>query len=137
MDDHMREDDGLDVRRRVLGAEYVDRALAKAGSFGRPMQELVTQYCWGTVWTRPGLALRDRSLINVAMLVALNREEELALHLRGALNNGCTREELQEVLLQAAVYCGVPAGVAAFRLAETIIEESAEDGRGTGDGGRS
>ncbi|HTD20667.1 MAG TPA: carboxymuconolactone decarboxylase family protein, partial [Ktedonobacteraceae bacterium] len=93
---------GLAVRRAVMGAEYVDKALANADDFTQPMQELVTEYCWGTVWTRPGLSLKMRSLLNIGMLVALNRSHELKLHLRGALTNGCTKEEIQEALLQAA-----------------------------------
>ena len=115
---------GLAVRRAVMGAEYVDKALANADDFTRPMQELVTEYCWGTVWTRPGLSLKMRSLLNIGMLVALNRSHELKLHLRGALTNGCTKEEFQEALLQAAIYCGVPAGMEGFRVAAEVMRET-------------
>ncbi len=114
---------GLKTRREVLGSEYVDRALASADDFSRPMQELVTQYCWGDVWNRPGLDRRTRSLLNLAMLGALNRPHELELHVRGALNNGVTKEEIAEVFLQLAVYCGVPAGVDAFRTARRAFEQ--------------
>jgi 4-carboxymuconolactone decarboxylase len=114
---------GLATRREVLGAEYVDKALEGATPFSRPMQELVTEYCWGAVWSREGLDRRTRSLINLAMLSALNRSHELAGHVRGALNNGCTEEEIQETLLQAAVYCGMPAGLEAFRVAERVLDE--------------
>jgi 4-carboxymuconolactone decarboxylase len=115
---------GLKVRREVLGAEYVDAAISQADDFSRPLQELVTEYCWGAVWTRPGLSRKTRSLINLAMLTALNRPHEVELHLRGALNNGCTKEEIMEVLLQTAIYCGVPAAVDSFRLARKIFSES-------------
>jgi 4-carboxymuconolactone decarboxylase len=115
---------GLAVRRAVMGAEYVDKALANADDFTQPMQELVTEYCWGTVWTRPGLSLKMRSLLNIGMLVALNRSHELKLHLRGALTNGCTREEIQEALLQAAIYCGVPAAMEGFRVAAEVMRET-------------
>jgi 4-carboxymuconolactone decarboxylase len=114
---------GLEMRKAVLGAEHVERSLASATEFAKPMQELVTEYCWGEVWTRPGLSPRERSLLNLGMLTALNRGEELKLHVRGALNNGCTTEEIQEVFLQAAIYCGVPAALASFRIAEAAIEE--------------
>ncbi len=115
---------GLAVRRAVMGAEYVDKALANADDFTRPMQEFVTEYCWGTVWTRPGLSLKMRSLLNIGMLVALNRSHELKLHLRGALTNGCTKEEIQEALLQAAIYCGVPAAMEGFRVAAEVMRET-------------
>jgi 4-carboxymuconolactone decarboxylase len=114
---------GLKVRRQVLGAEYVDAAISQADDFSRPLQELVTEYCWGAVWTRPGLSRKTRSLINLAMLTALNRPHEVELHLRGALNNGCTKEEIMEVLLQTAIYCGVPAAVDSFRLARKVFSE--------------
>jgi 4-carboxymuconolactone decarboxylase len=114
---------GLEMRKAVLGAEHVERSLASATEFAKPMQELVTEYCWGEIWTRPGLSPRERSLLNLGMLTALNRGEELKLHVRGALNNGCTTEEIQEVFLQAAIYCGVPAALASFRIAEAAIEE--------------
>jgi 4-carboxymuconolactone decarboxylase len=116
-------DEGLQVRREVLGREHVDRALLEASDFARPMQELVTEYCWGAVWARPGLDRRTRSLLNLVMLTALNRRHELELHVRGALTNGVTVSEIQEALLQSAVYCGVPAAMDAFRAAEKVIAE--------------
>lgn len=116
-------DKGLQVRREVLGAEYVDAAIRNADPFNLPLQELVTEYCWGEVWTRPGLDRRTRSLLNLAMLTALNRPHELRLHVRGAINNGVTRDEIAEVLLQAAIYCGVPAAVDAFRTAREALKE--------------
>lgn len=125
--DSTRLDEGLAVRRAVLGAEHVDRSLANATAFARPMQELVTEYCWGAVWGRPGLDRKSRSLINLAMLTALNRGHELRVHLRGALNNGVTPEEIREVLLQAAVYCGAPAGLESFRAAEEVLREAGVD----------
>ena len=116
-------DKGLMTRREVLGAEYVDAAIANADDFNRPLQELVTEYCWGDIWQRPGLARRDRSLINLAMLTALNRPHELKLHLRGALRNGVTKDEIQEVLLQTAIYCGVPAAMDSFRVAREVFKD--------------
>ncbi len=116
-------DAGLALRREVLGEDYVARALANADEFSRPLQELVTEFAWGTVWQREGLPRRDRSLMTVVMLVALNRPHELRLHLRGALNNGLSREELREALLHAAVYCGMPAAVDAFRAAREVFAE--------------
>jgi 4-carboxymuconolactone decarboxylase len=118
-----RFDTGLSIRREVLGPDYVDAALERATPFARPLQELVTEYCWGSVWSRPGLDRKTRSLINLAMLTALNRPHELGGHVRGALRNGCKEEEIQEVLLQATVYCGFPAGLDAFRVAEKVLEE--------------
>jgi 4-carboxymuconolactone decarboxylase len=115
---------GLKVRREVLGAEYVDASISQADDFSRPLQELVTEYCWGAVWTRPGLSRQTRSLVNLAMLTALNRPHEVELHLRGALNNGCTKEEIMEVLLQTAIYCGVPAAVDSFRLARKFFSNN-------------
>jgi 4-carboxymuconolactone decarboxylase len=114
---------GLALRKQVLGAEYVERSMAAADSFSMPMQELSTEYCWGHVWTRPGLALRDRSLINIAMISALNRPHELKLHVKAALNNGLSREEIREVILQVAVYCGVPAGIDSTRIAREAFAE--------------
>jgi 4-carboxymuconolactone decarboxylase len=102
----------------------VDAAISQADDFSRPLQELVTEYCWGAIWTRPGLSRKTRSLINLAMLTALNRPQEVELHLRGALRNGCTKEEIGEVLLQTAIYCGVPAAVDSFRLARKIFSDS-------------
>lgn len=115
---------GLAQRRAVLGDEYVERSLATMDEFTRPLQELVTEMCWGTIWTRPGLPPKLRSLLNVGLLAALNRPHELALHVRGALRNGCTKEEIQEVLLQVAVYCGMPAGVDGFRVAADVVREA-------------
>ena len=114
-------DRGMKIRRSVLGDKYVDHAEAMRSAFTADFQDLLTRYAWGDVWTRPGLDRRARCLITVAMLVALNRNEELALHVRAALDNGVTIEELKEVLLQSAVYCGIPAANAAFRVASEII----------------
>jgi len=118
-----RFDKGLALRKQVLGADYVERSMKGADDFSRPMQELSTEYCWGYVWTRPGLALRDRSLINIAMISALNRPHELKLHVKAALTNGLSREEIREVLLQVAVYCGVPAGIDSVRIAREAFAE--------------
>jgi len=114
---------GLQVRREVLGAEYVDASIAQADDFSRPLQELVTQYCWGAVWTRPGLDRKTRSLLNLGMLTALNRPHEIKLHLKGALNNGCSKKDIMEVFLQTAIYCGVPAAVDSFRVAKEFFKE--------------
>lgn len=119
-------DKGLSTRREVLGADYVDAAIANADAFNLPMQELVTQYCWGEIWNRPGLDRRTRSLLNLAMITALNRPHELKLHIRGALTNGVTREEISEVFLQAAIYAGVPAAIDSFRLAREVFLEEPE-----------
>ena len=120
-------DKGLAIRREVLGAEYVDNAIKNADAFNKPLQELVTEYCWGAVWGRPGLPKKTRSMLNLAMLTALNRPHELKLHVRGALKNGVSREEITEVLLQAAIYCGVPAAVDAFRTAREALKEAGGD----------
>jgi 4-carboxymuconolactone decarboxylase len=114
---------GLQTRREVLGADHVDRSLERVTDFSRPVQELVTEYCWGEIWTRPGLDRKTRSLLNLGMLTALNRMHELAVHVRGALTNGATEEEIQETLLQTAVYCGAPAALESFRVAEQVIKE--------------
>jgi 4-carboxymuconolactone decarboxylase len=114
---------GLAIRKAVLGSEYVDRALASADAFTRPLQELVTEYCWGAVWGREGLARRDRSLINLAMISTLNRPHELKIHVKGALTNGVTRAEICEVLLQVGIYAGVPAAVDSFRIAREAFAE--------------
>jgi len=114
---------GLEVRRAVLGAEHVDRSLERASDFMRPMQELVTEYCWGEIWTRPGLDRRTRSLINLGMLTALGAGHELEVHVRGALTNGATVSEIQEALIQTAIYAGVPAALDSFRVAERVITE--------------
>ena len=118
-------EEGLVIRRAVLGAEYVDQAIAAAEKdpFARTLQEFVTEYAWGGVWARPGLARKTRSLLNLAMLATLNRPHEIKLHVKGALNNGVTREEIAEVFLQAGVYAGVPAAVDAFRIAREVFAE--------------
>ncbi len=118
-------DRGLAARKAVLGSDYVEKSLAQADEFSRPLQELVTEYCWGAIWTREGLPRKTRSLLNLVMLTALNRQHELRLHVMGALRNGCTPTEIQEALLQATIYAGVPAGVEAFRTARAAIGEYA------------
>ncbi len=123
MDERERYDKGLGVRRAVLGDAHVDRTLAKRDSFNEEFQELITRYAWGEIWTRPGLPRHTRSLITVAMMVALNRADEFRLHARAAFNNGVTRDEIKEVLLQAAIYCGVPAANNAFHLAEEVFAQ--------------
>lgn len=122
--DKQRFEAGLAQRRAVLGDEYVERSLAAMDDFTRPLQELVTEMCWGTIWTRPGLPPKLRSLLNIGLLATLNRPHELALHVQGALRNGCTKEEIQEVLLQVAVYCGIPAGMDGFRVAAEALREA-------------
>ena len=119
-------ENGLEVRRAVLGAEFVDNAISAADDFNRPLQELVTEYCWGAVWTRDGLPRKIRSMLNLAMLTCLNRPHELKMHVRGALRNGLTKEEIREVLLHATIYAGVPAGVDAFRTAREALNEAAK-----------
>jgi 4-carboxymuconolactone decarboxylase len=114
---------GLKARKEVVGPEYVERAFKEADAFGMPMQELVTEYCWGWLWNRPGLERKTRSMLNLAMLAVLNRPAELKSHVRGALRNGCTKEEISEVLLQAAVYGGVPVGMSSFALAREVFKE--------------
>ena len=116
-------DRGLALRKDVLGKEYVEKSIETADDFNRPMQDLTTEYCWGYVWGREGLPRKTRSMLNIAMLSALNRNHELRLHLKGALTNGVTREEIREILLQVAIYCGVPAAVDAFRLAREAFAE--------------
>ena len=116
-------DQGLRTRREVLGAEYVDTSIRNADDFSMAMQELVTQYAWGDVWNRPGLDRRTRSLLNLAMITALNRPHELKLHVRGAINNGVTKDEIREVFLQAAIYCGMPAAIDSFRIARNVLAE--------------
>lgn len=115
---------GLKTRREVLGDTYVEASLNRATDFSWPMQQLVTEYCWNEVWNRPGLSRRDRSLLNLGMLSALNRQAELRTHVRGALNNGMTRDEIAEVFLQVAIYCGVPAGIDSFRNAQQVLDET-------------
>ena len=114
---------GLGIRREVLGAEYVDKAIAGADDFTRPIQELVTKYCWGEVWGRPGLERKTRSFINLAMIAALNRPHELRLHIKAAMTNGLTKEDIKEVFLQVAIYCGIPAGIDSFRAAKEVFKE--------------
>jgi 4-carboxymuconolactone decarboxylase len=122
MDKEMFEK-GLSIRRAVLGADFVDKAIASADDFNRPLQELVTQYCWGEVWGRPGLDRKTRSIMNLAMLSALNRPHEIKMHVKGALNNGLTKDDIKEVFLQVAIYCGVPAAVDSFRAAKEVFQE--------------
>lgn len=116
-------DKGLQTRREVLGADYVDNAIKNADDFNMPMQDLVTEYCWNEIWNRPGLDRKTRSIINLAMLTALNRPHELKLHVRGAINNGLTKEEIREVFMQTAIYCGVPAAIDSFRNAKEMFIE--------------
>lgn len=116
---------GLPIRRQVLGSDYVDRSIAEADDFLRPLQEMITEHAWGTIWSRPGLSRKTRSMLNVAMLTALNRPHELRLHARGALNNGVTESELQEIVLQVAVYCGAPAALDGTRVIREILAEAA------------
>jgi 4-carboxymuconolactone decarboxylase len=114
---------GLKTRREVLGSEYVDNSIKNAGEFNMPMQELVTEFAWNAIWNRPGLDRRSRSMINLAMLTALNRPHELKLHLKGAINNGLTKDEIREILMQTAIYCGVPAAIDSFRCAKEVFAE--------------
>lgn len=137
MPDGLREDfdrstsfrRGLEVRRQVLGDRHVERALSQGNGFSEPIQRLVTEHCWGDIWTREGLDRRTRSLLNLAMLTALNRMHEFAVHVRGAVRNGCTEQEIQECLLQASVYCGAPAALESFRVAESVLAEMTESER--------
>ena len=121
MDDKERHQQGMKVRRAVLGEGHVDRATSRANDFNREFQDLITRYAWGEIWTRPGLPRHTRSLITIAMMVALNRSEEFKLHVRAAFNNGVTRDEIKEVLLQCAIYCGVPAANSSFHTAEEVF----------------
>jgi 4-carboxymuconolactone decarboxylase len=114
---------GLEIRKAVLGTEYVENALKNADAFSKPLQEFVTEFCWGTVWSRDGLPRKTRSLLNIAMLTVLNRPHELKIHVRGAVRNGCSRTEISETLLQAAVYAGIPAGMDGFRTALQVLDE--------------
>ena len=123
MADKATFDKGLAIRRAVLGDEYVDNAMKMSDDFNKPMQELTTEYCWGYVWGRPGLDKRTRSFLNLGMIAALNRPHELKIHVKGALRNGLTRQEIMEVFLQVAIYCGVPAGVDSFRIAREAFAE--------------
>jgi 4-carboxymuconolactone decarboxylase len=124
MDEKERYHQGLQTRREVLGQEHVDRAQANLSEFNAPFQELITRYAWGEIWERAGLTRRERSLITLAMLVALNREPEFRMHIRAALNNGVTIEEIREVLIHAGIYCGLPAANAAIQAAEQVIKET-------------
>ncbi|HEX3615859.1 MAG TPA: carboxymuconolactone decarboxylase family protein [Solirubrobacteraceae bacterium] len=122
-DGETRFDRGMGMRRSVLGAEHVERSMENVSEFAEPVQRLVTEYCWGEVWTREALAPRYRSLLTIVMLTALNRMHELRVHIRGAVNNGCSVEEIREALLQSAIYCGVPAALESFRHAEDVLME--------------
>lgn len=121
MEDRERHKQGMTVRRAVLGDAHVDRTLTRSNDFNREFQDLITRYAWGEIWTRPGLPRHTRSLITIAMMVALNRGEEFKLHVRAAFNNGVTRDEIKEVLLQCAIYCGVPAANSSFHMAEEVF----------------
>ena len=114
---------GLQMRRTVLGNEYVEKSIAGADDFTKPLQRLVTEYCWGAVWGREGLPMKTRSLLNIAMISTLNRKNELKMHVKGAIRNGCTKDEIREVLLQVAIYAGVPAAVDSFRTAKEALQE--------------
>ena len=114
---------GLEIRKSVLGSEYVDKAMAAADDFNMPLQRLVTEYCWGACWGREGLPKQTRSLLNIAMISSLNRNHELKAHVKGAIRNGCSKDEIREVLLQVAIYCGVPAAVDSFRVAKEALAE--------------
>lgn len=120
---------GLKIRKEVLGAEHVERSLANADDFTGEFQKMVTEWCWGELWGRPGLDRRTRSIINLAMLTALNRPNEVRLHVRGALNNGLGKEDIKEVLLQAMIYCGVPAALDSMKVAAEVFREEEEAGR--------
>ena len=124
MDEKERYQKGLRTRREVLGKEHVDRAQANLNEFNAPFQEFITRYAWGEIWERAGLTRRERSLITLAILVALNREPEFRMHVRAALNNGVTTEEIREVLIHAGIYCGLPAANAAIQVAEQVIKET-------------
>ncbi len=123
MDERERYEKGLSVRRAVLGDAHVDRSLQGRNEFNEEFQDLITRYAWGEIWTRPGLPRKTRSLLTIAMIVALNRPDEFRLHVRAAFNNGVTREEIKEVLLHAAIYCGVPAANSAFHAAQEVFSE--------------
>lgn len=121
MDERERHAQGMKVRRQVLGDAYIDRAEKRRNDFNQEFQDLITRYAWGEIWTRPGLERKTRSCITLAMLIALNRAEEFKLHVRAALNNGLSREEIKEILLQCAIYCGVPAANSAFHMAQEVF----------------
>jgi 4-carboxymuconolactone decarboxylase len=124
MDDAQRAERGMKVRREVLGNEHVDRAVAGTTAFTEPFQDFITRYAWGDVWSRPGLSRPERSIVTLAVLAALQHEQELAMHVRAALGNGLTPEQIQEILLQVAVYAGVPAANRAFAIAQRVIAEN-------------
>jgi 4-carboxymuconolactone decarboxylase len=132
--DSTRFETGLEIRRAVLGSEYVDGSLARADDFMMAFQEITTEWCWGYTWSRPGLDRKTRSMLNLAMLTALGRPDELRLHVRGALNNGVTAEEIREVLVHATVYCGIPAGLDAFKVAHAVLVEAGEIGKAGANG---
>ncbi len=123
MADKATFDRGLEIRKATLGAEFVENSLKTADDFNMPMQELTTEYCWGYVWGREGLPRKTRSMLNLAMISALNRPHELKMHVKGALKNGVTKEEIREIFMQVAIYCGVPAGVDSFRVAREAFAE--------------
>jgi 4-carboxymuconolactone decarboxylase len=123
MDERERYSSGMRVRKAVLGEDYVEKAQSNMTSFNEPFQDLITRYAWGEIWARPGLPRHTRSLLTLAMMVALNRSEEFRMHVRAAANNSVTREEIQEVLLQSAIYCGVPAANSAFHIAQEVFAE--------------
>jgi 4-carboxymuconolactone decarboxylase len=122
-------DKGLAIRKSVLGAEFVEKSIASADDFNMPLQRLVTEYCWGAVWGREELPKKTRSLLNLAMLSCLGRNHELKMHTKGAIRNGCTKEEIREVLLQVAIYAGVPAAVDSFRVAKEALTELEQEGK--------
>jgi 4-carboxymuconolactone decarboxylase len=123
MDERQRHEQGMKVRREVLGDAHVDRTLQNRNEFNEAFQDLITRYAWGEIWSRPGLPRQTRSMITLAMMVALNRGDEFRMHVRAAINNGVTREQIKEVLLQTAIYCGVPAANSAFHTAEEVLEK--------------
>jgi 4-carboxymuconolactone decarboxylase len=123
MDERQRYEQGMKVRRDMLGDAHVDASLKNLNDFNEEFQNLITRYAWGEIWARPGLPRQTRSMLTLAMMVALNRPDELRMHLRAALNNGVTREEIREVLLQTAIYCGLPAANSAFHLAQEVIDQ--------------
>ena len=129
MDERERLDAGMKVRRAVLGDAHVDRTLTRRNDFNGEFQELITRYAWGEIWTRPGLPRHTRSLLTLAMMIALNRAEEFKLHVRAAFNNGVTRDQIKEVIMQATIYCGVPAANTAFHLAEEVFAQMEPGGQ--------
>lgn len=131
MDERERYEKGMEVRRAVLGDAHVNRSLEKLTPFNEEFQEMITRHAWGDIWTRPGLPRHTRSLITISMLIGMNRSEELKLHLRAAANNGVTRDEIKEVIMQSAIYCGIPAANATFHLAELVWDELGVESRQT------